>query len=891
MRFPATVSLLALTLAGCARTAGQTAPAPAAAAAAPAQATTPRQIPTQLPTNVRPIQYGILIQPDAAKLRFKGSVLTHIEVLEPTDEIVMNAAELDFESAELISGVNDTVAASRISVDEDRQQVRIRFAQPIPAGRHRLAIEYSGKIYTQAAGLFALDYDSPQGRKRALFTQFEAPDARRMFPGWDEPQFRTKYALTVTVPEGQDVVSNMSQAGAEKLPDGRRMISFHATPPMSSYLLFLAIGEFDRITTAAAGTEIGVVTKRGDGEKGRWALESSAKILPWYNDYFGTPYPLPKLDNVAGPGSSQFFGAMENWGAIFSFESILLVDPAITTEARRQSIFEVAAHEMAHQWFGDLVTMAWWDDLWLNEGFASWMATKATTALHPEWQPELGNVEGRESAINLDSVSSTHPVVQRVQTVEQISQAFDAITYRKGEAVITMLEDYVGEDAWRRGVQDYIRAHKLGNTQTDDLWQAVEKAAGKPVTAIAHDFTLQPGVPLIRVESAACRGGRTALSLRQGEFSRDRQDQPPRTWRVPVIAASLGNLEARTLVSGGSATVGLKGCGPIVVNSGQTGYYRTLYSKPLLDKLTAGFARLRPIDQIGLLADNWGLGLAGYQSAAEAMDMIDAVPADANPQVWARVAAILKSLHGYYEGDPAHQAMLSRYASARLSPVLARIGWTPRKGEAPTVPVLRAELISTLGEMGDAAIVGEANRRLAAEDPLAKEGPLRATILAVAARNLDSAGWERLRAQARAERSPLVRDQLYKLLGTASDPALAQRALDLALTDEPGATTSAGIVSEVAKSHPDLAYDFAFRNRAKVEALVDISSRSRYLAGLAGESSDPAMIAKLEDYAKRHLSPQSRGRVDVAIASIRDRVRVRSTRLPDITRWLERKAG
>jgi aminopeptidase N len=211
----------------------------------------------------------------------------------------------------------------------------------------------------------------------------------------------------------------MPQAGVEQLPDGRRMISFQTTPPMSSYLLFLAVGEFDRITTTAAGTEIGVVTKRGDGEKGRWALESAAKILPWYNDYFGTPYPLPKLDNVAGPGSSQFFGAMENWGAIFSFESILLVDPAITTEARRQRIFEVAAHEMAHQWFGDLVTMAWWDDLWLNEGFASWMATKATTALHPEWEPELGNVAGRESAIGLDSVraptrsSSTSPPSSR----------------------------------------------------------------------------------------------------------------------------------------------------------------------------------------------------------------------------------------------------------------------------------------------------------------------------------------------------------------------------------------------------------------------------------------------------------------------------------------------
>jgi aminopeptidase N len=659
---------------------------------------------------------------------------------------------------------------------------------------------------------------------------------------------------------------------------------------MSSYLLFLGVGEFDRITKTAAGTEIGVVTVKGSGEKGRWALDSSARLLPWYNAYFGTPYPLPKLDNVAGPGSSQFFGAMENWGAIFSFESILLVDPAITTEATRQRIFEVAAHEMAHQWFGDLVTMAWWDDLWLNEGFASWMATKATTNLHPEWQPELGTVSGREAAINLDSVATTHPIVQRLTTVEQISQAFDSITYSKGEAVITMLEDYVGEDAWRKGVQDYVRTHRLGNTQTDDLWRSIEAAAGKPVTAIAHDFTLQPGVPLIRVENAQCSGGRTQVTLRQSEFTRDRPQKAAASWRVPVIA-SAGGAEARTLVEGGSGTLSVPGCGPLVVNSGQTGYYRTLYSPAMLDRLTQGFARLKPIDQIGLLADNWGLGLAGHQSAAEALDLVDAIPADASPQVHSRAASILSSVHGAYEGDARRQAMVARYASARLAPVLTRIGWTPKAGEAPTVPVLRSELISTLGAMGNPAIVGEARRRLAANDPIATAGGLRSTILSVVARNGDAAGWERLRAQAKAETNPLLRAQFYRLLGSSQDPALARRALELALTDEPGATTSAAIVSAVAAEHPDLAFDFAVANREKVEALVDISSRSRFVSGLGARSADPAMAQKIEDYATRHLTPESRRPADVAIAAIRDRVRVRETRLPDISRWLEARDG
>jgi aminopeptidase N len=887
MRLFATVSLLALTLAGCASTAERSAPLSPAAAASVS-----RTIPTQLPTNVRPLRYTINATPDAANLRFTGRADIDIRVLEATDSITLNAADLEFTSVSLGGGDPAAPLAlnpRKIDVSEEKQTATFRFAREIAPGQYRLTINYKGKIYTQAAGLFALDYEDAGGRKRALYTQFEAPDARRFFPGWDEPQYRTPYNLSVTVPGDRDVVGNMPQAGVRTNSNGTKTVTFQTTPAMSSYLLFLAVGEFDRITTTSANTEVGVVTKRGDGEKGRWALESSAKILPWYNDYFGTPYPLPKLDNVAGPGSSQFFGAMENWGAIFSFESILLVDPSITTEGTRQRIFEVAAHEMAHQWFGDLVTMAWWDDLWLNEGFASWMSTKATTALHPEWDPELGTVEGREDAINLDSVSSTHPVVQRISTVEQISQAFDAITYQKGEAVITMLEDYVGEDSWRRGVQDYVRTHRLGNTQTDDLWQAVERAAGKPVTAIAHDFTLQPGVPLIRVEDSACRGGKTEVTLRQAQFSRDRRDQPAKAWRVPVIASTVGGAEVRTLVEGGTGTLSVAGCNPVIVNSGQTGYYRTLYTPALLDRLTASFPRLKPIDQIGLLADNWGLGLAGYQSAAEALDMVDAVPADANPQVWKRAAEILSSVYDLYESDPAHRAMVARYASAKLSPVLARIGWAAKAGEAATVPVLRADLIKTLGAMGDAKVVGEANRRLAAGDPLATGGPLRSTILAVNARNIDSAGWERLRAQARAERSPLVRTQLYKLLGGAADPALAQRALDLALTDEPGATTSSAIISAVADEHPDLAFDFAIRNREKVEGLVDISSRSRFLAGLGGGSADPAMVPKLEDFATRYMTPQSRGRVDVAIASIRDRARVRTTRLPDITRWLEAK--
>jgi len=878
------VSTLALTAAlalqGCADRPRdvRSAPPPSAAAAGAVQ------VPSQLPRNVRPIHYTISAAPDAANLRFTGQIRIDIEVLEPTDTITVNAADLDFASVTLDGG-----ARARVSTDADAQTATFRFEDAVAPGRHRLAIDYSGKINTQAAGLFALDYTSEAGPKRALFTQFEAPDARRFFPGWDEPNFRTPYDLSVRVPAGQQAVSNMPEAGREPQADGSSIVRFQTSPAMSSYLLFLAVGELDRITTTAAGTEIGVVTRRGAGEQGRWALESSARIVPWYNEYFGTRYPLPKLDNVAGPGTSQFFGAMENWGAIFSFENILLVDPAITTEARRQAIFSVAAHEIAHQWFGDLVTMAWWDDLWLNEGFASWMASKATAALHPEWEPELGRVDGREQAINLDSLRTTHPVVQRLQTVEQISQAFDAITYEKGEAVITMLEDYVGEQAWRNGVRAYIQRHRLGNTQSDDLWGAVDEASGTPVTEIAHQFTLQPGVPLIQVESARCVGGRTQVSFRQGQFSRDDPDAQPLSWRVPVIAQA-GGRPLRALVTGQmQATV--PGCGPLVVNYGQAGYYRTLYAPDLIAGLTRNYARLRPLDQIGLLADNWALGLAGYQSPAVGLDLVQAAPANGNAQLLARISNILGQIDDMYENDPAHRAMLARFAAEKLGPAMRRLGWAPRANEPANDAVLRGQLIAVLGGIGDPQVVAEARRRFAADDPSVTAGPLRGTILAIVAYHADEATWERLRTMAREERNPLVKVQLYQLLGGVREEALARRALALALTEEPGATNSSQIIGSVAGVHPDLAFDFALENRARVEPLVDASSRSRYFAALGGGSSDPAMIEKLGRYAERHMTAQSRAPADRAIASVRDRIRVRQQQLPQISRWLEARRG
>jgi aminopeptidase N len=875
-----------------------TAPALHASAAptrASAGATATADTTTQLPRGVIPTHYQISLTPDAASASFAARAVVTINVASATSTITLNAADLKFSKVTLAPAAGGTEREAAAAVDNDAQTATFTFAQPVAPGMYRLALDYTGAIGTQAVGLFSLDYPDQSGKQqRALYTQFENSDARRVIPSWDEPAYKASFALDVVVPATQMAVSNMPATKTETLADGRKRVQFATTPKMSTYLLFLALGDFERAAAKVDGTEVGVVTRRGALPQAQFALASSQAILREYNDYFGVRYPLPKLDNVAGAGRSQFFSAMENWGAIFTFEYALLLDPAIATQHDREEIFATAAHEMAHQWFGDLVTMRWWDDLWLNEGFASWMESRMTARLHPEWNTHLGAVGVREVAMRRDSVAGTHPVVQHVETVEQANQAFDEITYSKGESVIRMLEAYVGENAWRNGVRAYMKANAYGNTVSDDLWKQIEKAAGKPVTAIAHDFTLQPGVPLIQVGEPVCRDNTTTVTLTQAEFTRDRAGKAPLAWRVPVIAQVAGNAkQASTLVAGGKGSITLPGCGAVIVNAGQSGYYRTLYTSAGFAQLAQGYAGLAPIDQIGLLADSSALGQAGLQPASDVLDLVKATPAGADPAVWSRIAALLDGIRQRYReqargGDAARQQRFGAFAIARLAPLMTQVGWNARPGEASSVANLREQLIVVLSDLGDANVIAEARRRYAAlaTDPTAVPGPLRKTVMGVVAQHADAAMWDQLHAAARNETTPLVRDQRYTLLAATEDRALAQRALQLALTDEPGLTISAEMISEVALRYPDMAFDFAVAHLAQINERVDASSRSRYLARLATGSSDPAMVDKLSAYAQANLAAGSRGDVEAAVAAIRDRIQVNAARLPEIDAWL-----
>jgi aminopeptidase N len=352
-----------------------------------------------------------------------------------------------------------------------------------------LSIDYDGKIYLGAQGLFVSEYDTPEGRRRLLLTQFESGDARRFIPCWDEPARKATFTVAVAAPKDKLAVSNMPIEAISKLDDERQYVRFRQTPKMSSYLLFLGVGDLERISAISGDTIISVVAKRGSEQEGAFALKSAVKLLDFYNKFFGIPYPLPKLDMIAAPGAGGF-SAIENWGAILYFEDQLLLNSEWSTESNRQRVFVVVAHEMAHQWFGNLVTMEWWDDLWLNEGFASWMESTGTDEFNKDWKNWLLSEFDLQRAMQQDAKLTTHPVVQPVVSVEQ--SAFDDITYRKGRAVIRMVENYIGPPAFQAGVQAYMKRYAYKNTVTDNLWDELERASGKKIKDIIGDFTTKP---------------------------------------------------------------------------------------------------------------------------------------------------------------------------------------------------------------------------------------------------------------------------------------------------------------------------------------------------------------------------------------------------------------
>lgn len=827
-----------------------------------------------------PLRYEISITPDIERAAFSGETRITIENGETLSTITMNALDLDVASANIDGQLTAAI------VDNEAQTLTLTPRQPLPPGRHAITIVYSGRIYDDAYGLFRVAYDQNGQQRRALATQFEVGDARRLAPMWDQPNRRAVFSITMTAPSALMAISNMPVAEATRLPGGLTRTRFADTPSMASYLLFLGLGDFERITADVDGVELGVVVRRGQTQRAHYALQAGVESLRYFEEYFGIEYPLPKLDMIGVPGAGGF-AAMENWGAILYFDQFILVDDDLTSEAERRFVFEVVAHEIAHQWFGNLVTMTWWNDLWLNEGFASWMAAKAMDRLHPEWEPWLSQrADGTENAMALDAREGTHPVVQTVNTIDEANLAFDAISYEKGLAVIRMLESYIGEEDFRRGVRDYLNGRLYGNSVTEDLWSAIQSASGQPVLEIARSFTLQPGFPVL---AATCVND--TILIRQQRFAVDEASHTGELWSVPLVARAMsGDEERRVLRAQPGSRIRLNNAcrGGYLLNAGQTGFYRISYDRANFARLVRSFATLDDDDQLGLMLDYWAFGRSGHRPMTNYLELVNAMPTDADPTVVMDAAGSLAAIAGYARGRES-EAAVKAYGLRVLQPYFQRLGWEPREDEDSNSRLARAALITTLGALGDEAVIAEARHRVGAAEstPDALHGSVRTAAIGLYAAAASESEYEALLASARSATDFVEQRRIWLQLAAARDETLARRTLAMTLGEDAPRQIRTQIIRQVAGVHPRMAWDFLVANRSAVEALLDPLQRLEYPGQIADQSSDQAVADELIAYA-RTLPDAARPTIAATAANIRLRSRLAERMMPAVEVWIAR---
>jgi len=872
-------ALLALTLLLPARAPWAQTPVAGPAAAKPAV--------ERLPDTVVPSHYDLHLYPNADQLSFAGEVQIDVRVAGAVPEIVLNAKGLVFDEARLDAG-----RLAIVTLDPALEQASLKFAGGVSPGAHRLRIRYHGAIARNTLGFFAMDYESPTGRHRTLATNFEPASERMLMPSWDEPGLKATFRVTVDVPADRMAVGNMPVEAETPLPNHMKRVRFAPTPKMSTYLLFLGIGDFERISESADGVAVGVVVAKGDAERGRYALGQAARLIRYYNDYFGVHYPLPKLDLVAAPGEIEG-GSMENWGAILYSQKHVLFDAENSTENDRQLVFEVVSHEMAHQWFGDLVTMSWWDNLWLNEGFARWMQTKAADDLNPQWETGLQASSVAEQGMRADAKPSTHPIEQPVASAAEAELAFDEITYDKGATVIGMLESYVGADRFRDGVRLYMRKHAFGNTVSNDLWQALQAAAGKPVEGIAEDFTRRPGLPLVSVELERQEPGSGRAQLSQTRFfeaHRGGGAEPPVTaWRLPLAVRSVGQSAASAVILDTElATVSFMSAPPAVVNAGRKSYTRVRYEPSVFAQLVARMGSLAPADQIGLVQDSWALGKSEYAPITNLLSAIDVLPRGADPIVWLQTINVLEAIDHLYDGLPA-QAAYREWARSRLAPIGELYGWNQSPGQAASATLLRAHLLDALGRFGDPAVIAEARRRdsAASADPASQTPEARRIARRIVARNADTATFDRLIEELHTTHDPLEKQDLLEALTAVADPKLAGRLLEIAVGPDVPAGTMPDLLEDISDEHPDLTWSFALSRVDAPGFEMDRSTRMEVLPHLPARSADLGRAAELRAYASAHLPAAAARAVESAVAQIDLNARVRMVQLPRIDEWLK----
>ncbi|MSQ13283.1 MAG: M1 family peptidase [Dehalococcoidia bacterium] len=861
----------------------------------------------RLPAHVKPLKYELTLEPDLEKFTYRGEQTVQVQVTQPTDRIAVNALDLSIADVRVRLPNGTVVPAREVTLDHHTERATFVFGQQIPAGTLALSMTFTGTLNDQLRGFYRSQYTDAEGKQRYLATtQFEATDARRAFPCWDDPAVKATFQVTLVAPHGNVAISNTPVTSETTHANGSKAFKFAETPKMSTYLLLFIVGDMASVEAKAPnGTQVRVWTTRGKEQQGHFALENAVKLLGQFNDYFGIPYPLPKLDHIAIPDFAA--GAMENWGAITYRETALLYDPATSAANTQQRVLEVVAHEMAHMWFGDLVTMEWWDDLWLNESFASWMGDKMVDQAYPEWQMWTQFVfQDTTAGLSLDGLRNSHPIEQRVENPHEIRELFDAVSYSKGASVLRMLEDYVGAEGFRAGLRRYIAAHQYGNARTEDLWKALDEASGKPVTTVMNTWIKQMGYPVLQAE-AQRRDGDLRVQLSQRHFLYDYQpgvdDRDPALWQVPVNvlrAKTQGRKSSLLTERQGAVEMG-KGTAPAArdwfkLNAGQTAFYRVNYQTQEWERLRAAVEamELPPTDRLGLQDDAYALMRAGMAPATTFLSLASAYKGETDASVWRDLATGLRGMESLL-ADEAFLAKYQAFARELFQPIARKVGWDAKPGEGHLDAILRSTVLGQAAGYGDDEVLMETKSRFTRflNDPKSLHPNLRGVVYNAMAhqgdRSVYSTLWDLYKA------AP-TQEEKMRFLGALTgfeQPVLLQETLERSLGPDVRLQDSVLAVGGVAGNlhGRDLAWEFIKSNWGEFDRRYgDGGFAITRLVATTGGFTTAEHARDVEEFFKTHPAPSATRTIQQSLERIGLNVRWLGRNRKELGDWFAARA-
>jgi aminopeptidase N len=735
----------------------------------------------RLSDNVSPTGYTLWFAPDLDNATFRGRETIEVELKKPSSSITLHAAEIEFGEAAIDASGATQIAA--VTLDATSETATLTVPRPIPPGRATIRIQFTGVLNDKLRGFYL---SRANGRAYAV-TQMEATDARRAFPSFDEPIYKATFDISLMIDERDTAISNGAQISDTPGPDpGKHTVAFATTQKISTYLVAMIVGDFVCRSGAAGATPIRICSTPDKLGLTAFALDAAQQQLPFFNAYFGIPYPFGKLDIVAVPDFAA--GAMENAGAITFRERLLLVDPQRSSLAARKRVASVISHEIAHQWFGNLVTMKWWDDIWLNEGFATWLANKPLATWRPDWRVELDDAADTQSALGLDALRTTRPIRFEVKTPEQINEVFDAIAYEKTAGVLRMVEAFVGPELFRKGINAYLMKYAYGNAAGEDFWNEMTRATGRPIDRIMKSYVEQPGVPVLSVQTR-CAGTTTELTLAQRRFvaSPDRGSASAQIWTMPVCFKADDGRPRCEIVDRQRHTVSGSGCNNVFANADGYGYYLTEYAPEAVRALARSAAALNAVERVSLLGDEWWMVRGGRHEIDVYLDLAAAFAGDDAAAVAAAVAGRLTMI-GEYVVPVDQRTRYEAWIRARIGPVLTALGLPGDPNEDEQRHVRRAELLALMAVAGnDPAIQRRAldlGLRYVAS-PTSLHPNLAPTVLRLAAMAGNATLYEVYLLQLeRLSADPEEYFRFFNALPWFRDPALVQRTLRLAVSPD-----------------------------------------------------------------------------------------------------------